>query len=330
MDFVGHRTEKGPFPLRKVVFTTAAATRDVSGYLEICRELLGYSIERSDLRSADFYGEISQVVVDDVLFAHIRCSDVEFEGRCVHISSAPVGGYFDFHLCLSGFGRLKQKLRVARMAKGRLLCFDPALPFNLTTRGNFELFIIRVPKEHFVGVLNGCESVISTNLIANLEGYGQLTNSFLPEVCRQVQALDTFTAIHLSGACIELLKGAIANLHLVQTTRSRNQLAARAQTFMKEHLDDEDLDVERVSRGIGISKSYLQAIFRECGLSVRSWLREQRLQKCRALLLADRFRDLGGIAAECGFRSQSQMSHCFRKRFNFAPSVYRERYFAAK
>lgn len=81
-----------------------------------------------------------------------------------------------------------------------------------------------------------------------------------------------------------------------------------------------DLSPERIAGRLGCSRAHLYRVFARNGLTIAGYLREVRLQRCRAALAAAGPRDtVGDIAFRCGFDNPVYFAHLFRRRFGMRP-----------
>ena len=86
---------------------------------------------------------------------------------------------------------------------------------------------------------------------------------------------------------------------------------------------DENIKIKDVAKSIGISQYYFCRLFRQStGIAPYRYVIQQRISRAKALIEENRL-SLSDIAIECGFSSQSQMTHHFRKLVGTTPKVYR-------
>ncbi len=103
-----------------------------------------------------------------------------------------------------------------------------------------------------------------------------------------------------------------------------DDLVARVKKYVMENLDG-DLAMPALSRKMGVSESYLRAIFREgAGVSLGNFVRSVRLVQATYLLEEDQL-DLGAIAEKTGFGSLTSFTRAFRRMYEMTPSFYRKR-----
>ncbi|MEM9837375.1 MAG: tetratricopeptide repeat protein [Bacteroidota bacterium] len=95
--------------------------------------------------------------------------------------------------------------------------------------------------------------------------------------------------------------------------------------YLEEHLDDAELNMDKISRGVGMSRTQ---VFRKLkaltGQSVSVLLKSLRLQKGRALLLSTDL-TVSEVTYEVGFTSLSYFSTAFLEEFGMRPSGVRDK-----
>ena len=100
----------------------------------------------------------------------------------------------------------------------------------------------------------------------------------------------------------------------------------RIDAYVRGHLEDPDLDPERIAAACGMSVRYLHELFRDTGLTVGQWIRHQRLEACRSSLSDAASRDsIASIAYRWGFAGQAQFSRAFKTQFGLSPKDFRDR-----
>lgn len=86
----------------------------------------------------------------------------------------------------------------------------------------------------------------------------------------------------------------------------------------------EPLSLDEVAREVGTYDKRLSAIFREhLGATVFAWLREERIQRSRRLLVETTL-NMQDIALEIGFRSACNFTTAFRERMGVTPTRFRQ------
>jgi AraC family transcriptional regulator, positive regulator of tynA and feaB len=97
-----------------------------------------------------------------------------------------------------------------------------------------------------------------------------------------------------------------------------------AQALIGRQFASTDLSPDAIAHRLGCSRAHLYRVFARHGLTVAGYLREIRLQRCRAGLASAGPRDtIGDIAFRCGFEEPVHFARLFRQRFGLTPSAFR-------
>lgn len=114
----------------------------------------------------------------------------------------------------------------------------------------------------------------------------------------------------------------ILALPLLDTHGAYLRIARQAKTYIEMHLSDPELDTDAVAAHCRVSKRYLQAVFASSGETVRSTIREMRLERCREALRnpALRGQSVAQIATHWGFADLPHFCRSYKARFNRPPS----------
>ncbi|YCM42186.1 AraC family transcriptional regulator [Verrucomicrobiaceae bacterium 227] len=145
----------------------------------------------------------------------------------------------------------------------------------------------------------------------------ELLNDFL-EIYNNGDGLGA--SIKLGNALTELGQGQTAGGQVT----SDGDLVARIKKHVVGNLEG-DLAMPALSKAMGVSESYLRAVFREeAGVSLGNFVRSVRLVQSTYLLEQGQD-DLGVIAEKTGFGSLTSFTRAFRRMYEMTPSSYRKR-----
>lgn len=157
-------------------------------------------------------------------------------------------------------------------------------------------------------------------------GIGAVLYSHVDSLAHQ---LDLFTdADHAAvrRATLELLTAAMS--HRVDTPQ--RGLAMRYLKQLQDHilanLQDDALSPTSVALANNMSPRYVHMLFAQIGVSASSWIRMQRLERCRDDLRSRTYRDcsIAEIAYTWGFSDPSHFTRIFKQQYGVGPRAYRE------
>jgi transcriptional regulator GlxA family with amidase domain len=98
-------------------------------------------------------------------------------------------------------------------------------------------------------------------------------------------------------------------------------MLAAAQALISRRFWSADLSPDEIAHRLGCSRAHLYRVFSRHGLTVAGYLREVRLQRCRAALIAAGPREkVGDIAFRGGFDNPVYFARLFHQRFGMRPS----------
>ncbi|QKW09172.1 helix-turn-helix domain-containing protein [Streptomyces sp. NA04227] len=243
----------------------------------------------------------------------IRRSDPE-----MWVIHAPLRGEFSVDL-----GRHQ-----IRHGPGTVMVISTSLPYTLSANSDYAGVKAYLPR----GLLPVPESVVRRTLSTPLTGgagFGSLLTHFLRDVAAPGPGHRPDDAARLGTVLLDLSAALLASCgdaeRSLPAENRRGALFLRAQDFVRRNLADPGLAPATVAASLGISSRLLQQIFREQGLGVAGWIREQRLERCRREL-ADPARagvTVREIAARWCFGQPAAFTRAFRRAFGTAPAEYR-------
>jgi AraC-like DNA-binding protein len=113
--------------------------------------------------------------------------------------------------------------------------------------------------------------------------------------------------------------------HQVPSETRAEALFARIRSYILTRLMDPNLNADTVAAVHYISKRTLHRLFQARGVTVAAWIRQLRLERCRAELLDPAFADrpVQLIARRWGFTDASQFSRAYRAMYGESPAASR-------
>lgn len=94
----------------------------------------------------------------------------------------------------------------------------------------------------------------------------------------------------------------------------------KIEEFIKAHLSESDLDITKISKGLGVSRSSLFRMWNETHtISITDYINHHRLEEATRLLANGEY-NVTEVAFKCGFSSQSYFTKKFKLKYGYPPS----------
>lgn len=229
-------------------------------------------------------------------------------------------------LVLSGRGRIVAPSKAFELADADLVVVAPEAGVHVEMRGDFSILLLDLSR-----------SAVEARVGRNRAGFpvvlgGTVAASAARPVLRTLAMnLDTLGAGDFAAAEVavtELVSGALlAELRGNGHERTDSQMAnfRRVAAAVNRRLGEAGLSIQDVARDEGLSKRYVQRLFKQHGESFSDYVRRLRLERCKAELAdpAHAHEAVGAIAMRWGFRDQSYFSRAFSSAYGVSPSNIR-------
>ncbi|MEO7337693.1 MAG: helix-turn-helix domain-containing protein [Caldimonas sp.] len=166
----------------------------------------------------------------------------------------------------------------------------------------------------------------SGTVIDSRVGIGAVLYSHVDSLAHQLELFTEADHAAVRRATLELLTAAMS--HRVETPQ--RGLAARylkqLQDYILANLQDENLSPTSIAAANSMSPRYVHMLFAQIDVSASSWIRTQRLERCRDDLRGRAYRDcsIAEIAYTWGFADPSHFTRIFKQQYGMGPRQYRE------
>ena len=119
-------------------------------------------------------------------------------------------------------------------------------------------------------------------------------------------------------------QGQAEKIERIKVKGNNDALMERVMKYMNEHLADPDLNVEKLTEEVGISRAQLHRKMKEiAGVSTGEFIRNLRLEQAAHLIEEGQI-NITQVAYSVGFNNQTHFSTVFKKHFGVSPSEYAE------
>ena len=231
---------------------------------------------------------------------------------------------------LDGEVRARQDNRELCARRGELISFDSTRTFTLCMPERFRMVVLKVP-HCSVRLTPGASHAVTAANWSGVHGVSALLWPLMFSLGDHLTDFDTVTADQVGTVVTNLVSTLVAEqLRQIpdpDRQATRCEMFLRVSTYALDHLADPDLSPESLARAHHIYLRHLQKLFQEQQASPASWIRDERLERCKADLSDHRLRSMSvaSIGARWGLPAASHFGRLFRDRYGMSPQEYRRR-----
>lgn len=264
---------------------------------------------------------------DDVIFTEVTAKPHLVERTPETIADGG-SGYYKVSLLLSGSSILVQDGRELVMRPGDLSVYDTSRPYSLLFDQDFRNLIMMFPKDRLELPAPFTEQLTAVSLGRENGGLTPVVTAFLSQFPSQLSQIDARVRAKLAHTSLDLMSTLFSSvLDADPAQRDPHQvLLQKIYSHIDLNLSSPELSPGSIAAAHYISTRHLHALFRQADTTVSTWIRERRLERCRADLLdpvlADR--TVSAIAARWGFVDAAHFSRVFKTAYGVSPSEMRQ------
>jgi AraC-like DNA-binding protein len=175
-----------------------------------------------------------------------------------------------------------------------------------------------------------CPEAMTLSHLSGQTAQGSLAARFIHNLWVRLQGgLPCKSADRLCRPVLDVVGAAYAADHgaRIEGASLAGALRVQIQSFIEQHLGDQELSVSSIAAAFDISCRYVHTLFKGGRDTVSEYIQSRRLEGA-AKTLADRMSSglsIGRVAFAHGFKSQAHFGRFFRKHYGMTPSEYRHR-----
>ena len=242
-------------------------------------------------------------------------------------ASSPHGGRLLLTFQKEGEVAVTQGSRERRVKPGDLFLVDLSRPFVIET-DTMATTSVYLPLAAVRQLVPHLDVLTAIPVSTTDSGPAAVLRAMVDELVANTSRLTEDAADGIADAIPHLVASV---LHSLDEARGavpnvlREAHKQRIRTFVREHLGDSTLDIERIAEGVRLSPRYIHTLFADEPTTLMKWLWSERLARCHNQLVdpALRERSIGEIAYGWGFNDLAHFSRAFRQRFGCAPRELR-------
>ncbi|MFB6893506.1 helix-turn-helix domain-containing protein [Kitasatospora sp. NPDC056327] len=164
---------------------------------------------------------------------------------------------------------------------------------------------------------------LTATAFSRAEGSAALLATYLTQMAHEAERLDEGVGRRAAATALDLL-ALLVDDRSGQSRPQESQSAAsleRVKDHILRNLRDPGLSPSGIAEANHMSLRLLHKLFQQEGVSLGTWIRTQRLERCSRDLLRPMAEELGvaGIARRWGFANSSHFSRTFREAYGVSP-----------
>jgi AraC-like DNA-binding protein len=239
---------------------------------------------------------------------------------------------WELALVTSGSLAVEQARNSTLLRGGDFVLYDTSRPFDsIATKGPARVVILHLPRRA-VPVPERTLRPLVARWMPSHGGPAALLSQYLRGLVEQSATLPKPKVARLGSAAIE-----IAAAYLESVGNAGNPLLSQARqvvlvreikAFIARNLGQAQLSPSAIAAAHHISVGHLHRLFRHGDRTVGAFIREERLERCRADLANPRLvgRSVGEVGARWGFPDATVFSRTFKRAYGLPPGEYRNRH----
>lgn len=213
---------------------------------------------------------------------------------------------------------------------GDLVLYDTSQPFwaSIATDDMAQSIVLHLPRRAVPVPEQALRRLVAT-VLPSRAGTGALLGQLLRGLVEQATQIGAGEATRLTSVVADLTTAFLANVSGTQGPQTSDARKAallhRIKFFIRSRLAEPGLTPAAIAAAHHISPRTLHYLFQDDGGTVGEFIREARLERCRADLTDPRLasRSIAAIAADAGFSDAATFSRAFKARYGIPPGEFR-------
>ncbi|QIM18958.1 helix-turn-helix domain-containing protein [Leucobacter coleopterorum] len=277
--------------------------------------------------SGPFLASLRGVGAGDLAFTEVHSIPQVVERTREGISRGG-SGYYKVSLLLSGSGMLIQDGREVIMHPGDISFYDTSQPYSLVFGEQFRNLIMMFPKDRLEFPEAFTTSLTAVSL-GSEHPLAEVVANFISKSAPHLHLLPASARYKLAHTSLDLFTSVLSAMFDTDAVAQdpHHTMRQRIYDYIRANLTSHELCPGSIAAANYISIRHLHALFQETDTTVSTWIKERRLERCRADLLDPALADHGvaTIAASWGFVDAAHFSRNFRAAYGESPTALRQR-----
>jgi AraC family transcriptional regulator, positive regulator of tynA and feaB len=299
-----------------------APTKQIQAWSDALTDLCG-RFEIDPLDAPTFEGAINHASVSRLTLCQIEATQhrIAHAPSRVRQSDHP---YVKILFQTQGVSYFEQASRRFEIRPGDCLVYDVSCPHTIISPAFTRHDVVIVPKE-LLRDRGLAIADLAAHKLSACSGTGRIAHNFVRAAFGEAAHLPPVYAVGVAESLIDLLLLPLREAEMSLDRAGPEAMYLRAQNFIRDHLRDPELCIDRIAAELHCTKRYLHMLFSDRGVTVSVYIWQARLHHCRQELESLCGRTITDVAFSWGFSSSSHFSRLFRQYFGISPSAIQKR-----
>ncbi|MGW5072058.1 AraC-like ligand-binding domain-containing protein [Rhodococcus sp. NPDC004095] len=278
-------------------------------------------------RPESFAATVTSRSFAGIEFTEVVCSDehAAYRNRA-RVNSTDHSSYLAV-LQVSGEFRVTQGGRTGILEPGQLCFIDSGQPVTVEASDNFRGVGVKFPNQLLNYPRENLANLTARTVRAD-QGVASAVCSMLLTLNNKIDTIEPSNQYKMVRGVLDLVEAMLSSVDplLHASCHPRDGGIAQIKDYIDAHLSDADLNPKEVAAAHYISVRQLHYLFQATDVSMSTWVRERRLENCKADLADPRLKHLSisAIARKWGFPSSSHFGHLFKLDTGLSPRDFRD------
>jgi AraC-like DNA-binding protein len=230
-------------------------------------------------------------------------------------------------LQMSGATLISQGGRSAVLRPGRMVLWETTNPYTLAEEAGIRQHYFRVSTDA-LGLPQDAIRAVTAQELTPEDPIADVALAYFRRLAARPDAFSHAANEAVSAPSIELVR-ALITTHLGIAHLAKDPLHAtlrlRILEYVRANLGDAALNAHQIAAAHHISVRYLYKVLAQGGISLGSWIRNERLERCRSQLVDPRSgpMTIAALSRRSGFADPSTFTRHFREAYGMTPRDWR-------
>ncbi|QAY63715.1 helix-turn-helix domain-containing protein [Xylanimonas allomyrinae] len=229
-------------------------------------------------------------------------------------------------LMLEGTGYICQDGHDVVLKPGDVAVYDTTRPYTLVFDDHMRTIVAMFPKR-LVDLADDRVARLTATALGRDDTLGEMVGSVLAQLAGRLQLVTASTGWRLARNAVDLVTILLRDQLGEERTGLPAERLENVLAYIEAHLGDPDLSPTTIADAHYISVRSLHLLFKHTEVSVSSYIRTRRLERCRTDLADPALagETVAGIATRWSFADAAHFSRTFKATYGETPSEFRAR-----